>query len=245
MNEHEPVEHVDSDDVDDIIHIASLLQDRADRRVSIDDVEKIAIELDISPEKVKEALLFLDQQRAEERARALGIARADQRKRALTIGLIVGFFVIIFGVTFLQTRSSSHHLTKLQQAVLEHETQLSAVIDRQASLLPQLLSMMGAEDPLLKSQQQRVLEETKVEGKLVLSRALNQQMTTAIAKLPQTQNAADHQAQLNFQYEVIGAQNRISTEQKRYNFARREWELASRGYGARLALAIGWAERLH
>ena len=131
MSEHEPVAHVDSDDVDDIIHIASLLQDRAERRVSIDDVEKIAIELDISPDQVKEALLFLDQQRAEERARALSIARAEQRKRALTIGLIVGVFVMIFGVTFLQTRSSSHHLTKLQRAVLEHETQLSAVIDRQ------------------------------------------------------------------------------------------------------------------
>ena len=56
MSEHEPVAHVDSDDVDDIIHIASLLQDRAERRVSIDDVEKIAIELDISPDQVKEAL---------------------------------------------------------------------------------------------------------------------------------------------------------------------------------------------
>ena len=66
MNERaEPVAHVDLDDVDDIIHIASLLQDRAERRVSIDDVEKIAIELDISPDQVKESAAenAVDQQR--------------------------------------------------------------------------------------------------------------------------------------------------------------------------------------
>ena len=56
--------NIHKDDLDDIIEIASRLQQKeeASTQISLEEVEDVAKELGIPPEKVKESLSFLENQ---------------------------------------------------------------------------------------------------------------------------------------------------------------------------------------
>ena len=237
--------NIHKDDLDDIIEIASMLQQKeeASQQISLEEVEDVAKELGIAPEKVKEALSFLQKQRAEERTTAEEESKA-QKKRTMVIGGSLAAVVLVVGsILFGLASSADTEMGNLSIEAHKKESQLKNVIDRQAELTTQLLSMMGGNVSGLDTLQQQLLSEEDLNKKIELNRKLSMEMAKAIATLPPTENDSDSQARLNFQYEVTGGQNRISTEQKRYDEALEVWRAAGKGLGPKLAYTIGWIDR--
>jgi hypothetical protein len=138
-----------------------------------------------------------------------------------------------------------------KQSQFKHkEAQLKNAIDRQAKLIPQLLAMMGGEVDSLGSLQQQVLQEDELSEKMNFSNQLGIEIAKTIGTLPPSKNDSDNTTRLQYQYEVTGAQNRISTEKKRYDETKQEWNNAlqdwkdgTSGLGPRLAMMLGWVKQ--
>ena len=66
-------QNIQKDDLDDIIEIASRLQQKEERstQITYEEVEEVAKELAIASEKVKEALTFLENKRTDEKQKAV------------------------------------------------------------------------------------------------------------------------------------------------------------------------------
>ena len=251
--------NIHKDDLDDLIEIASLLQEKEtqDTHISLEEVESVAAELDISPEKVREALHFLKNKRAKEKQEQEEKQRANQQRIRWMASISIAMIVCI-GMGLLALAMSANSAgDKLQMVANEKkalaqqaEAQLKNAIDRQAQLTPQLLAMMGGQIDSLGDLQQLVLQEDDLKTKITLSNRLGIEMAKTIGTLPPSKTAADSTAMLQYQYEVTGAQNRISTEKKRYDESQQErlvslqeWIDGSSGLGPSLALMLGWIEQ--
>ena len=238
------IKNIHEDDLDDIIKIAAALQnkDENDHQISIKEVEEVARELGISPEKVKEALSFLEKQRAEEKQQKEEARRLQKTRRLLLTGGLCALMCITGTVLLGLASSADSTMGDLQTKVYRAEANVKVAIDRQASLIPQLLVMMGGDLSSIETLQDQLLEAETLQKKMDISQQLNREIAKAIATLPPAQNDADNQARLNYQYEVTGAQNRISTEQKRYDSAMVEWKSEGTSLGSKIALMLGWIE---
>jgi LemA protein len=249
---------ISKEDLDDIIGIASLLEEKEQdaERISLEEVQSVASELGISPDKVQEALTFLQNRRKEEKEKQE--LEKKQRKQSITIvaALSAGMALMCVICIFIMASSASSSLEAVaeviqekQQQMTKSKAQLNNVLDRQAQLIPQLTAMMGGDVSALEQSQKKLSLEKDIDKKLQLSQQLTFDISKAIGALPTPANAADSQKLLNFQYEVTGSQNRISTEKKRYDeilveltTAQQEWDKKSSGLGARLSLSIGMSE---
>jgi LemA protein len=225
-------------EMDDVIERAARLQERArrgDDGRSVEDVKEVGKELDIEPRFVDAALddLRAERARAEESARRVGI----RRKKAL-VGAAVAALL-----TLLLAWGGSGGVRSAQARAEAANSALSVVLDRQAALVPQLLAMGGGAVSELETQRKRLLEARSPSDRAAAADELQVAMASVLAKLPPARDASESQMRLSLYHELVGAQNRITVEKRRYEEALAAWRAAGRGMTARLAIGMGFAER--
>lgn len=216
---------VDNADIDDIIEIAAELQhdDQAlADRASVKEVEDVARELDIDPAYVERAIEVLGQRRAA--AETEGAERATRLTWAAAT--VAGVLLLILAVWFVSSQARSSRIAEADAVLSQAETQLTVVLDRQASLAPQLVALAGGDAAALTAATQALTEATTVRDKLRASEALSIRMATALGGLS---NGVDTDTRLNLQHELTGTQNRITVERQRYEAARVAREEAAAG----------------
>jgi len=242
---------VPDEDIDDIIEIAAQLQDAerdVPKRASVEDVRKVAAELDIDPKHVQAAIAKLEQSRAEQAAQAEQQAAASART-AKTIGLVgVGLIALLVlgglgatGVVGAVTLSASSSMSSARVDQRRAEAKLAAVLDRQATLAPQLIALAGGDAAELNAGVAQLRDAPDIQAKLAASDALGLAMATALGALPPATDPATQQSRADLQYEVSGIANRITVERRRYDEASLRYDEASTGIGAGIARQVGLA----
>lgn len=237
---------VDDDDIDDIIGIAAELQDaerRASGRVSQAEVEDVARELDIDPAYVEQAIRALAERRkqAQDDAAAQALQDAAKRKKLGLIGAGVAGLGLLAALAVGGVGVSGASQVRAAQAeVQQAEAALDVVLERQASLLPQLVAMAGGQpNPALADLTVQIREAPTVDERLKASDILARELAAALGALPSSDDPSVNQQRMELQYEVTGSQNRISTELRRYRAAEAELESVRLGAGPRLADTLG------
>ncbi len=240
---------VPASEVDDVIAEAGRMQehDRAleEHRATRDELDRVASELDISPEYVERALKKREEDRkaaeVEAAAAAAEAKAAAARRRTMTLGalgLVGALGLGALGLGALGAGAVSGAADDAAQA----EAQLTTVLERQASLAPQLVGLAGGDPGELSSLASKVREADDMAERLSASDALSVEMATTLGALPPPENDASAQLRLNLQYEVTGSQNRITVEARRYKEAVARWEQAADSLTGGLAVSLGLAE---
>ncbi len=235
---------VPDDDIDDVIAIAQELQDaerEAAEGATLDEVKQVASELDIAPTYVEKALAELTRRREQAMADAAAAKQDAVERRASVMKVGAGFGALVLGalaLALLFVGSAAPGLRAARHELHAAEAQLDAVIDRQASLAPQLVSLAGGDGHGLEAQVKAVKAAQGLSEKLDASDALGAAMAERIAQLKPTDEASQ-QLRLNLQYELTGTANRIATERQRYEQARVAYDDASHGLRASLARSVG------
>ena len=116
------------------------------------------------------------------------------------------------------------------------------MLDRQASLAPQLVGLAGGDPGDLSSLASKVHDAQDLDARIQAADTLSNAMAKTLGQLPPPANDADAQLRLNLQYEVTGAQNRITVESRRYEEAETRWEDAAGSLTGRLAVGLGLAD---
>ncbi|MEZ4317783.1 MAG: hypothetical protein R3F61_09775 [Myxococcota bacterium] len=240
---------VRDEDIDDIIGIAAELQElelSAKPAASADDVRKVAAELDIDPKFVDAAIDRLQSQRreAEERAKADAAEAATTRMQlgAGALAILAALFLGVLGiggVTGIVTWSADSRLDEALSVERHAESNLVTVLDRQASLAPQLVALAGGDASDLNAKAAALKSAGDIAAKLTASDALGLAMAEALGSLPPATDPATQQSRANLQHEVSGIQNRITVERRRYEDARLAYDEANTGLGAGLATGLG------
>ncbi|MFK7927685.1 MAG: hypothetical protein AB8H79_05835 [Myxococcota bacterium] len=240
---------VANEDIDDIIGIAQDLhnaQVAESERATVDEVRAVADEMDLDPALVEQAIEVLGRQRAEaaqaqaeEQQRAQ--VRADSLKKPLLIGpgavaaTIVGVVILVVG--FAGSGASS--IDRAQADLRGAESALGVVLDRQASLAPQLVAMSGGSTVGLAGMAEQVRQGESTEIRIEASERLGVALAKAIGALPPAADPAAVQQRLDLQHEIVGAQNRITTEHRRVETARTAVERARSSLSGQLAIGLG------
>lgn len=243
---------IPDDEVDDIVAIAARLKDEDPARMqgaTPEEVAKVAAELDIEPEYVEAALeQWRSDKAAATQAAAAAQKAADKEKKATASRRKTIFLAAICSVVILMMITGglatlgavrvngAHH-----KVVMTH-SQLSVVLDRQATLAPQLVALGGGDIDTLTELASEVGSASDMELRLEKSKQLGIEMAKGLAVEPGTLTDADAQIRLNLQHEVTGTQNRITTEARRYRAAQAEHKAAAAGFTGRLATGYGLAE---
>ncbi|MCB9674310.1 MAG: hypothetical protein H6737_04285 [Alphaproteobacteria bacterium] len=240
---------VPDEDIDDIIEIAARLQDAdvdAKPVASVDDVRKVAAELDIDPAYVDRAINQLKAQREEDARREKAEAAEASKTRArfgmagvaLLAALGLGF-VGISGVTGIVVLSADARMDEALSAKRHAEKNLETVLDRQAALAPQLVALAGGEARELTAKAAALKAADTIDAKLAASDALGLAMAEALGTLPPADDPSTQMSRANLQHEVSGITNRITVERRRYEEAALAYEEASAGIGAAVARGVG------
>ncbi len=240
---------VPQDEVDDVIAEAGRLQEHeralAENRATREELDRVAGELDISPEYVERALKQREEARRAAAQRVLDEAAAmkasAQRRKVLGLGALGVAGVLgasLLGLGWIGSDAVSDAAAETAQA----EAQLTAVLERQASLAPQLVGLAGGDPGQLSSLAAKVREAEDLSERLAASDALSIEMATTLGGLPAPENDATAQLRLNLQYEVTGSQNRITVESRRHQEAVARWEQAAGSLTGKLAVGLGLAE---
>lgn len=241
---------VKPEDIDDVVGLAAELQEAAapKKGASLDEVKDVARELDIDPRFVEEAVQKLQSDREAAAARALQEQTAKAARNAWRIRVAAGLgvlTVVFFGLTGAvclgTVWSGASRLGSAEAEVHAAEAQLDVVLDRQEALAPQLVGLAGAELPELEELKQRAEAAQDVEQRLHASAELGTALSEAFGHLPPPGDDATAQMRLNLQYELVGTQNRITTEVRRYEDAVSAWRRVSTGFGPRAAVGLGLA----
>lgn len=240
---------IPADQVDDLIAEAGRLQehDRAleEHRATREELDRVAGELDISPEYVERALQKREEERRAAEAAAVEAAeRAKEAAKRRTLLLAGGagaaavLGVSLLGIGLLGASSVDAAATRAGQA----EVALEAVLDRQASLAPQLVGLAGGDPGGLSALAAKVKEAEDMDERIGAADVLSVEMAKALGQLPPPQGDAEAQLRLNLQYEVTGAQNRVTVEARRWKEAHEAWERAASSGTGGLAVRLGLAE---
>ncbi|MCP4868203.1 MAG: hypothetical protein GY898_05745 [Proteobacteria bacterium] len=227
---------VDDDDIPEIIGIAQELQSQAadeDDDLSVEEVEDVARELGIDPKYVEEAI-------AEKERRALAGKAADAkasrlRKRVIqaVAGVIAAVMLATAGLGVIGAGAVKSAASQVELA----ESSLMTVLERQASLAPQLLALGGGDASALSEASAAVRDAPDLDARLRASEALGVAMAEELSQLPPTEEVV----RMNLQYEITGAQNRISTESRRYRAAQAEHAQRAGTMPGRTAVMLGLA----
>ncbi|MBM3270327.1 MAG: hypothetical protein FJZ01_22055 [Candidatus Sericytochromatia bacterium] len=234
--------HIPEDDLDDVLEIAQRLQHQAQAArpgVSRQDLDKVASELAIEPQYVEQAVGELE--RSRERAARERQARAAARQKLLRTAL-AGVLAVVVGTGALGAVGAAGVNGAAQRAA-SARTALEVVIDRQVALLPQLVALGGGTTGSLGRYEARLRDARTVAEKLAVSRDLATAMASRLGQLPPATDPAAAQQRLSLQHEVVGMQNRITTEQRRYQEAVDAWRGAASSPTGRIAMSLRWAPR--
>jgi hypothetical protein len=238
-------------DIDDVIAIAARRQDdarEAAQGASRAEVAAVAAELDIGAEHVEAAIDELRARRAAE-AKARAKAEAESAARRVWIGRAVALVgVAAIGVGGLGIGGTvglawlgAGGIRAAEAEAHAAESRLDAVLERQASLAPQLVGIAGGEGAELKELAKAVRSAPTVEGRLDAADELSAAMAERLGQLPPPATDAEATLRLQLHDEVTGSQNRISVELRRYREAVSSWESAASGPLGGLAVTLGFA----
>lgn len=225
---------IPEEDLDDVLAIAHRLQDgarRAPRTMDRSDVEAVASELSIAPEFVDRAVEELRRLREDRKAAERARRAARERFLKTAVALAAGVLLLLGAVGAAGAIGVGAAATRARAA----EAALNVVIDRQMALLPQLVALSGGDPGSLREYEARLKGADTVGERLEAARELGNAMASRVGKLP----SSDRQA---IQYEIVGAQNRITVEQRRYQEALDAWQSAAQSPQGRLAVSLGWAK---
>jgi LemA protein len=236
---------VSEEEIELVIERAARLKLEAEQRsrgASPEELKEIARELDIEPRFVDQALRQLREEQLKQRAleaeqKKRALARRLQRRRWSSIGAIV-----LLSALFLSLIAGRAGLASAERETAAAKVQLEGALSRQAELLPQLLAVAGGDTGALSGRRRAVLEARGVEEQLAASQALSEAMAEALAKLPPPVDEYAAQQRLSLQYEISGAQSRISVERRRYEEALGRWQAAAQGLSGRLAIGLSFAD---
>jgi hypothetical protein len=233
-------------DLDDVIGIAARLQDEdaAARGIPAGEVDKVAAELDIDPKFVDAAIARLASDRAATAAQA-GARAAERSAVARKVGLalagLAGLAVLALGGGAVVVESAASRVNAAADGVAQAQVGLDNALDREAALAPQLVAMAGGDPGQLESIVDRVKSAPTEDAKIAAADQLGAALAEALGKLPPAAEGPAAEQRLNLQYEVVGAANRVSTERRRYEAARVEYESVASTSAGRLAVRLGWA----
>ncbi len=240
---------VKDEDIDEIIGIAAELQDAdaaAKTGATVDEVRDVARELDIDPAYVDAAVNTLAKRRAEAAAKAEEEAEkaAAQARNLGFLGLgavtAVGAVLLLIGVSLAITVFvTDAQMDELAAVERRAEANLDVVLERQASLAPQLVALSGGEAATLSGKVTTLQGAPDIEAKLAASDALGLAMAEALGSLPPATDPASQQMRADLQHEVSGIANRITVERRRYEEAHLEYEASLNGLAATVVQGIG------
>lgn len=223
-------------EMDRVIERASQLQEQelgVDAGRSVEEIKEVGKELDIDPRFVDRAVEDLQRER-DEAARA----RAGKKKLvAIALAALLGIGALA-GVTGF---AASGSVRKAEETTQLAEVNLDTVVKRQAALIPALVALVGGQVDDLKALQDRVDAAPDAPSRLAAAQALSMAMASKLGQLPPSPDPASAQQRLSLHHELVGAQNRITVEQRRYESARAAWRAAAESPSGRIAVALGFA----
>lgn len=217
-----------------MIGIAAELQARHDKEregVTHEEARKVAAELDIDPALVEDATRELASRRE-----AAAAAKARTRKTRLALTAVAGALAVLM-LGAAAVRGGTIAETRLAEAAAE--SQLTRVIERQATLTPQFLALSGVHGKDVAPQVEAVRAAPDLTARQAASVALSDALSTELARLPPPATDAEAQLRLNLSYELVGAQNRIAAESGRWEVAHAAREQAESGVIGAVALGLG------
>lgn len=216
---------VRDEDIDDIIGLAAELQEQAARqagRPTVADVERVAAELDIAPEHVQTAIDRLhDRRRDELAAREEALERSRHRATRIRYALLIAAAALAIAIAVvgagLGVLGASGAASIRDAATLTDQAQarLDVVLERQATLAPQLLALSGGQDPALTTAAQVVRTADSAQTRLRAAEDLDAALSRALADLPAPADPSTAQQRLDLQHEVVGLTNRVTVERRR------------------------------
>ncbi len=232
---------IPQEDLDDVVAMAHKLQEearQAPRTMGPRDVEAVASELQISPEFVDKAVEELRRRREDQKAaqRAKEATRHRLKTRAIAVGAGVLLLLAALG------GAGAVGVGAAQQRAQGAESALSVVIDRQVAILPQLVALSGGDPGTLSGYEAKLKQADSVAERLEAARELSNAMAAKMGKLPPAPDAETAARKRDLQYEIVGSQNRITVEQRRYQEALGAWRSASSTPQGKLAVSLGWAK---
>jgi hypothetical protein len=232
--------------VDDVIHRAQGLKDAETAKgegASVAEIQAVAAELGIAPEHVEDALSQLRSEAKDEKAeealqRELEAQKAKARSAMLRrIGIFAGAgLALVAALTGAMGMIGRSSLQQVHAQRGQAEAALVVQLDRQAALIPQLVALGGGESAALDQAQESLKQAETVAQRMAASQELSVAAAQALAG-----SQMDEATRLNLQYELTGATNRITTEQRRYNEAEAAYLSAASALPAQVAIILGMA----
>ena len=232
--------------VDDVIHRAQGLKDAETAKgegASVAEIQAVAAELGIAPEHVEDALSQLRSEAKDEKAeealqRELEAQKAKARSAMLRrIGIFAGAgLALVAALTGAMGMIGRSSLQQVHAQRGQAEAALVVQLDRQAALIPQLVALGGGESAALDQAQESLKQAETVAQRMAASQELSVAAAQALAG-----SQMDEATRLNLQYELTGATNRITTEQRRYNEAEAAYLSAASALPAQVAISLGMA----
>lgn len=125
--------------------------------------------------------------------------------------------VVFAGVSFTVSQTRAARIQRAEQQVAVAETALEAVLERQASMVPALVTLAGGEAGALEGGVSALREAPSIVQKLDASEALSIRMATTLGGLPAT---VDQTTRLDLQHELTRTQNHITAHRQAYEAAR-------------------------
>ena len=240
---------VPNEDIDDSIEIAARRQDEqrahAEGHATVEEVEKVAAELDIAPEHVEAALGELKARRAAATAQEAEQKRQWQRLAGRlgavllgTVGLVASLGVVVGVLAWV----GAQDVSSARAEALTAEGRVTAAIERQASLAPQLAGLAGASGGELSALQAAVREAPDLSARLAAADALSAAMAARLGALPPAESAAEQTLRVQLTDEISGSQNRVGVELGRYREAEARWRLEAESSLGSLGVGLGLAE---
>jgi hypothetical protein len=235
-------------DVDDVLEIAARRQDEARKAregATRGEIEAVARELDIDPAHIEGAI---DELRLTRAAAAKSKVEAEQARgvalRSMGIALAAAAAIGLAGTGLFVGAAwvGAGPVDEAAAATHQAEARLDVVLERQASLAPQLVSLAGGDAGALPTLAAEVRSAQGVDARLVAAEALSTEMASAIGRLPAAATEADGTLRLQLYDEIAGGQNRITTERRRYEEAEAAWRDAASGGLGGAAVGLGFAE---
>lgn len=225
-------------DMDEVIERATRLQEKAGGTGrSVDDVKAVAKELDIDARFVDQAMAELERERAARAAEAAE-ARAS-RQRMIKVGGLVAAGAA--AVLLLMGWAGAGRVRDAERATALAEANLTTVLSRQATLVPQLVALSGGDVSGLRERGAALERAPDLKARLAAAEALRLEMAALIGKLPPAADPATAQQRLSLQHEIVGAQNRVTVEQRRYEEALAGWRAAAGSPSGKVAVTLGFA----